>query len=69
MDKLQDNIYYSATFLFIQTPNMIKLNSNPAFFKAIYLVLIFCICLSSCRTHRDCKGRKKTAKTNMGGWL
>jgi hypothetical protein len=25
--------------------------------------------LSSCKTHRDCKGRKKTAKTAMGGWL
>ena len=48
---------------------MIKLNSNRVFFKAIYLVLIFSICLTSCRTHRDCKGRKKTAKTNMGGWL
>ena len=25
--------------------------------------------ISSCKTHRDCKGRKKTAKTQMGGWL
>ena len=67
MVKLQDNIIYSATF-FIKL-NMIKLKSNRVLIKTIYLVLIFSLCLSSCRTHRDCKGRKKTAKTNMGGWI
>ncbi len=26
------------------------------------------VSLDSCRK-RDCRGRKKTVKTNMGGWL
>ena len=40
--------------------------------KYISLILISAIItafLSSCKTHRDCKGRKKTVKTAMGGWL
>jgi len=36
-------------------------------------LLLISIALSaiSCkaRKHRDCRGRKKTAKTEMGGWL
>ncbi|MES2515389.1 MAG: hypothetical protein V4580_14645 [Bacteroidota bacterium] len=35
----------------------------------ILISVIIISCVSSCRTHRDCKGRKKTAKTAMGGWL
>lgn len=23
----------------------------------------------SCRTHKDCRGHRKVAKTQMGGWL
>ena len=34
----------------------------------IVALLLICV-ISSCKTHRDCKGRKKTAKTAMGGWL
>jgi hypothetical protein len=32
------------------------------------LLLCFGLLASGCRA-RDCKGRKKTVKTNMGGWL
>ncbi|HWY38614.1 MAG TPA: hypothetical protein VNY73_08655 [Bacteroidia bacterium] len=32
------------------------------------LLFSFAASLTSCRA-RDCKGRKKTAKTAMGGWL
>lgn len=35
------------------------------FLTAIILAMIL---LSSC-AHRDCQGRKKTCKTEMGGWL
>lgn len=34
-------------------------------FSAIMLTLLV---LSSC-SHRDCQGKKKTCKTEMGGWL
>lgn len=34
----------------------------------VSLLLLAASILSSC-AHRDCQGRKKTAKTNMGGWL
>lgn len=34
-------------------------------FSAIMLTLLV---LSSC-AHRDCQGKKKTCKTEMGGWL
>ncbi len=40
--------------------------------KYISLILIGVLItalISSCKTHRDCKGRKKTVKTDMGGWL
>lgn len=40
--------------------------------KHISLIIISIIILSSinsCKVHRDCKGRKKTVKTAMGGWL
>jgi hypothetical protein len=42
--------------------------------KSLYLYLplfvtVLLLVASSCKTHRDCKGRKKTAKTAMGGWL
>lgn len=35
---------------------------------SIVIVILIGI-ISSCKTHRDCKGRKKTVKTAMGGWL
>lgn len=35
---------------------------------SIIVVLLVGI-ISSCRTHKDCRGRKKTVKTAMGGWL
>lgn len=35
----------------------------------LLFIALSAIIISSCRTHRDCKGRKKTAKTAMGGWL
>jgi hypothetical protein len=31
-------------------------------------LMLITILVSSC-AHRDCLGRKKTAKTDMGGWL
>lgn len=38
--------------------------------KTILVLLLVAVTLfvSSC-AHRDCQGRKKTAKTDMGGWL
>lgn len=33
----------------------------------IALLIAGFIC--SCKTHRDCRGKKKRAKTEMGGWL
>ncbi|MCD6068941.1 MAG: hypothetical protein K0S33_3767 [Bacteroidetes bacterium] len=27
------------------------------------------VVMESCTKARDCRGRKKTVKTNMGGWL
>lgn len=41
-------------------------------FENICLILVLALflgCMSACKTHRDCKGRKKTVKTAMGGWL
>jgi ABC-type Fe3+-citrate transport system substrate-binding protein len=32
------------------------------------MLLLAAVLISSC-AHRDCQGRKKTAKTDMGGWL
>lgn len=32
------------------------------------LLLSAAMTISSC-AHRDCQGHKKTAKTDMGGWL
>lgn len=39
-------------------------------FKLAIITMIGCSVLlaQSCKA-RDCKGRKKTAKTAMGGWL
>jgi hypothetical protein len=39
-------------------------------YRFIIVLLLACFALStiSCRA-RDCKGRRKTAKTQMGGWL
>lgn len=35
----------------------------------IFGMLVFLgMTISSC-AHRDCQGHKKTAKTDMGGWL
>lgn len=31
-------------------------------------ILLLVIVISSCG-HRDCQGRKKTVRTEMGGWL
>jgi len=31
-------------------------------------ILVSVLTLSAC-AHRDCQGHKKTAKTDMGGWL
>jgi hypothetical protein len=39
---------------------------KKAFFIGVLLLLVMTI--SSC-AHRDCQGHKKTAKTDMGGWL
>jgi hypothetical protein len=38
--------------------------------KFIYISVILSalLTLSAC-AHRDCQGHKKTAKTDMGGWL
>jgi hypothetical protein len=39
--------------------------------KKIFLfgvLLTITMTISSC-AHRDCQGHKKTAKTDMGGWL
>lgn len=33
----------------------------------IALLIIGFVC--ACKTHRDCRGKKKRAKTEMGGWL
>lgn len=39
--------------------------------RLVIFTLLTTIILSavSCKTHRDCRGRKKTAKTAMGGWI
>lgn len=37
------------------------------FLGIIGLLIVGFIC--SCKTHRDCRGKKKRAKTQMGGWL
>ena len=42
----------------------IKTNLN-----LIVISILITTFISSCKTHRDCKGRKKTVKTAMGGWL
>jgi hypothetical protein len=34
----------------------------------LFALVLIGLLASSCRA-RDCKGRKKTAKTAMGGWL
>ena len=46
-------------------------NKNIKVNKAIVFALLTFICLTlvNCKTHRDCRGRKKTAKTAMGGWI
>ena len=41
---------------------------KKAWFYPVLALLCVCLLAGSCRA-RDCKGRKKTAKTNMGGWL
>lgn len=38
-------------------------------FKYICFSVILIGFISSCKTHKDCRGRKKTVKTAMGGWL
>jgi hypothetical protein len=43
-----------------------KINKYISLLIVSIIIIAF---ISSCRTHRDCKGRKKTAKTAMGGWL
>lgn len=43
-----------------------KLKSSIRFFT---VMLLLAATLASCKTHKDCRGRKKTAKTQMGGWL
>ncbi|HXB39579.1 MAG TPA: hypothetical protein VNZ49_03495 [Bacteroidia bacterium] len=35
----------------------------------ILLAIVFISVVSSSCRARDCHGRKKTVKTNMGGWL
>lgn len=35
----------------------------------LFSFILIVALLDSCKTHRDCKGRKKRAKTAMGGWL
>lgn len=43
--------------------------------RYLFRLLAVSLCMSialgavSCKTHKDCRGRKKTAKTAMGGWL
>jgi len=50
---------------------MISLNKNNylSLLKLISILLILSICVSACKTPKDCKGRRKTAKTAMGGWI
>lgn len=43
---------------------MIKKKSIHILFVIVALTLFISAC-----AHRDCQGRKKTAKTEMGGWL
>jgi hypothetical protein len=35
----------------------------------LILTLLSSLVLTESCKKRDCRGRKKTAKTNMGGWL
>ncbi len=35
----------------------------------IISLVSFSIIFCSCKIHKDCKGRKKVTKTDMGGWL
>ncbi|MBS1636955.1 MAG: hypothetical protein JST26_13640 [Bacteroidetes bacterium] len=36
---------------------------------AILLCTAIVLTSASCRTHKDCRGRRKVAQTQMGGWL
>ncbi len=38
------------------------------FIKLLSALLLITF-VNSCKTHRDCKGKRKRAKTNMGTWL
>jgi len=38
-------------------------------YKILLAILVVTVLVSSCRTHRDCRGRKQHAPTQMGGWL
>ena len=35
----------------------------------IIMTLLMIVCISSCHHHKDCKGKRKRAKTGMGTWL
>ncbi len=50
---------------------MILFNKNNylPLLKLISILLVLSICVSACKTPKDCRGRRKTAKTAMGGWI
>jgi hypothetical protein len=35
----------------------------------IIMTLLFVVSISSCHHQKDCKGKRKRAKTGMGTWL
>jgi hypothetical protein len=41
---------------------------NHKTISLIIVAILLAAIISSCRA-KDCRGRKKTAKTAMGGWL
>ena len=36
---------------------------------AILLCTTIVVMSASCHAHKDCRGRRKVAKTQMGGWM
>ncbi len=39
------------------------------YLSLVIIALLIAGFICSCKTHRDCRGKKKRAKTEMGGWL
>jgi len=60
--KLVVNLAIENDILFFMKINFLRL------LTLLLVITILAASTSSC-AKRDCRGRKKTAKTSMGGWL